>query len=101
MESRTKEIAHTIIKQIQYTDRAAFMAWGSSYHCEVSESKEFQGGLSFMCNGLTHQGWVTIKLRWADDYTVIFTNKKREVVKVVERVYCDELVKVIDFIEGK
>lgn len=99
--SRTMEIATTIMDQINYADRSALMAWGAKSFAAVSESKEFAGGLSFQVNGLKHQGWVTVKLRWVDDYTIIFTNKKREIVKVVEGCFCDMLVPVIDFIEGK
>ena len=97
----TMEIAKTIMNQIKYADRSALMAWGARNFVSVSESKEYQGGLSFQVNGSTHRGWVTIKLRWVDDYTIIFTNKKREIVKTFDGAYCDMLVPVIDWIEGK
>lgn len=100
-KEETMQIAQIIYKQIRYADRSALLAWGAKHFAAVSPSKEFQGGLSFQVNGLTHKGWVTIKLRWVDDYTIIFTNKKREVVKTVEGAYCDMLVPVIDWIEGK
>jgi hypothetical protein len=99
--SRTMVIARTIMDQINYADRSALMAWGAKHFAAVSESKEFAGGLSFQVNGLKHKGWVTVKLRWVDDYTIIFTNKKREIVKTFEGAYCDMLVPVIDWIEGK
>lgn len=99
--SRTMEIAQTILKQIKYTDQSALMAWGARNFCAISESKEFQGGLEFQVNGLIHKGWVKIGLRWVDDYTVSFINQNREVVKTVEGVYCDMLIDVIDWIEGK
>lgn len=98
--SRTMVIAKTIMDQIKYADRLALMAWGAKNFAAVSESKEFSGGLSFQVNGLKHKGWVTIKLRWVDDYTIIFTNKKRDVVKTFEGAYCDMLVPVIDWIEN-
>jgi hypothetical protein len=69
--------------------------------CAISETEEFQGGLSFQVNGLTHQGWVKVCLRWADDYTIIFIDENRKVVKTFERAYFDMLVPVIDWIEGK
>ncbi len=94
-------IAKTIISQIKFTDRSALMAWGAQHFAAVSESKEFQGGVSFQVNGLVHKGWVSIKLRWVDDYTIIFTNRKRDVVKTLEGIYCDQLVEVIDWIEGR
>lgn len=99
--SRTMEIAQTILEQIKYADRSALMAWGATNFCALSESKEFQGGLSFKVNGLTHKGWVKICLRWVDDYNIIFINRNREVVKTFEGAYCDMLIDVIDWIEGK
>ena len=99
--SRTMEIAKTIIEQINHTDRSALMAWGANSFCAISESKEFEGGVSFKVNGLVHKGWVKVCLRWVDDYTIIFVNKNREVVKTFEGAYCDMLVPVIDWIEGR
>jgi hypothetical protein len=99
--SRTMEIAQIILDQIKYADRSALMAWGANNFCALIETKEFQGGLSFKVNGLTHKGWVKVCLRWVDDYTIVFINKNREVVKTFEGAYCDMLVPVIDWIEGK
>jgi len=99
--TQTMEIAQTILDQIKYADRSALMAWGAQNFAVVGESEEFQGGLTFQVNGLTHQGWVKVCLRWADDYTIVFINKKRETVKTFERAYCDMLVPVIDWVEGK
>jgi hypothetical protein len=99
--SNTMEIAKTILEQIQYADRSALMAWGAQNFAAIGESKEFQGGLAFQVNGLTHQGMVKVCLRWADDYSIIFVNKEQETVKTFERAYCDMLVPVIDWIEGK
>ncbi len=101
MENQSIQIAQTILDQINYFDRSALMAWGAKSFCSLSETKERIGGLSFQVNGLTHKGWVTIELDWMDTYTVIFTNRSREIVKRVEGVYCDMLVDIIDFIEGK
>lgn len=100
-QQETMQIARIILNQIKYADQSALLAWGASHFSAVTESKEFQGGLSFQVSGIIHQGWVTIKLRWVDDYTIVFTNKKREVVKTFEGAYCDMLVPVIDWIEGK
>jgi hypothetical protein len=99
--TRTMEIAQTVLEQIKYADRSALMAWGAKNFSAISESKEFEGGLAFQVNGLVHQGWVKIHLRWVDDYTITFINKNREVVKTIEGAYCDMLVPVIDWIEGR
>ena len=100
-KTQTISIAQTIIEQIQYADRSALWAWGATNFGAIGESKEFQGGLTFQVNGLSHQGWVKVCLRWVDDYTIVFMNEKREVVKTAEGVFCDILVPIIDWIEGK
>ncbi len=99
--SRTMQIAQTILEQIKCEDRSALMAWGAKNFFAISESEEFEGGLAFQVNGLKHKGWVKICLRWVDDYTIIFINRNREIVKTFEGAYCDMLVPVIDWIEGK
>ena len=100
-ESNTMDIAKTIISQIQYGDRAALLAWGATNFVALSESKEFQGGVRFKVNGLKFKGYVQVQLRWVDDYTISFLSKTGEVKKQVEGAYCDMLVEVIDWIEGR
>lgn len=95
------EIAQTILNQIKHGDAWALAAYGATSFAAVGETKERAGGLSFQVNGLKHKGWATIQLTWLDTYTIVFTNRKREVVKTVEGVYCDQLVSVLDYIEGK
>lgn len=95
------EIAKTIIEQIKYADKWALMAYGSSNFLALPESKEYQGGLEFQVNGFHHKGTVRIQLKWIDTYTISFISKKGEVVKEVEDVYCDMLVDILDWIEGK
>ena len=99
--SQRMAIAETILEQIQFTDRYALWAWGATNYIVLQESKEYQGGLEFQVNGLTHKGWVKVCLRWVDVYTIIFIDKNREVVKTTEEIYCDMLVPAIDWIEGK
>ena len=99
--TRIMEIAQTILEQIKYADRSALMAWGANSFCAISETTEFEGGVSFKVNGLKFKGWVKIGLTYKDDYSIIFINKKREVTKITEGVYYDMLVEVIDWIEGR
>jgi len=99
--TETMEIAQTILAQIKYADPLALMAWGAIQYAAISPSKEFQGGLAFQVSGLTHQGWVKVCLRWVDDYTITFINCNRQIVRTVEGCYCDMLVPVIDWVEGK
>jgi hypothetical protein len=89
--TQTISIAQTILEQIQYADRSALWAWGATNFGAIGESKEW----------LSHQGWIKVCLRWVDDYTIVFMNKKLEVVKTTEGVFCDMLVPIIDWIEGK
>lgn len=95
------QIAKTILSQIKSLDRSALMAWGAINFIALVENKEFQGGVRFKVNGLTFKGWVAIELTWMDEYKVSFINKKAEVEKEFEGVYCDMLVDIIDFVEGK
>lgn len=101
IESNTMSIAKTIINQIKYGDRMALMAWGATNFIALNESKEFQGGVRFKVNGLKFKGYVQVQLRWVDDYTISFIKKTGETVKQLEMVYCDMLVDVIDWIEGR
>jgi hypothetical protein len=95
------EIARTIIEQIKYADKWALMAYGSRNFVALPESKGYQGGLKFQVNGLRHNGTVSIQLKWIDTYTISFINKKGDTIKEVEDVYCDLLVDVLDWVEGK
>jgi hypothetical protein len=95
------EIAKTIIQQIKYADKWALMAYGSKNFIALPESKDYQGGLQFQCSGFRHKGIVRIQLKWIDTYTITFLSKKGEIIKKVEDVYCDMLVDVLDYIEGK
>ncbi len=101
METQTATIANEIIRQINVIDRMALMAWGARRFQALPESKEFQGGIRFIVNGKKHKALVAVELRWVDDYTVSFLNMKGEVVHKCEQVYCDMLVDIIDWVEGK
>lgn len=95
------EIARTILEQIKFGDKWALMAYGACNYVALPETKEYQGGLQFQVNGLKHKGIVRIQLKWIDTYTISFHNKKGDIVNEVEDVYCDMLVDVLDYIEGK
>ena len=101
MENTSVQIALTILNQIKYLDKYALMAWGAKQYVSLSECKDFQGGVRFKVNGLTFKGWVKVELTWINEYKVSFINRKAEVVKAYEGVYCDMLVDIIDYVEGK
>ncbi len=96
-----KEIANTILQQIKYADRWALAAYGARNFTPLSECNEFQGGVKFQCDGLRHQGTVVIQLKWIDTYTISFLTTNGKVDKVVNDIFCDELVSVLDYIEGR
>ena len=95
------EIARTILEQIKYGDKWALLAYGATNFIELQETKDFQGGVKFKVNGLKHKGTVMVQLKWIDTYTITFLNNNGVTVKEVEDVYCDTLVDVLDYIEGK
>ena len=95
------EIARTILEQIKYGDKWALMAYGATNYIALQETKDFQGGVKFKVNGLKHKGTVMVQLKWIDTYTITFVNNNGVTVKEVEDVYCDTLVDVLDYIEGK
>jgi hypothetical protein len=95
------EIARTIINQIKFGDRMFLMAVGATNFACLSVTKERVGGLEFKVNGLVHRGWCKIELKFNDTYRILFVNKKREVVKTVDECYCDQLIEVLDYVEGR
>lgn len=97
----TMEIARTIINQIKFGDRMFLMAVGATNFACLSVTKERVGGLEFKVNGLVHRGWCKIELKFNDTYRILFVNRKREIVKVVEECYCDQLVEILDYVEGR
>ena len=101
MENNSFQIAKTILNQIKYLDRSALMAWGAKNFVSLPESKDFQGGVRFKVNGLTFKGWVKVELTWLDEYQVSFINRRADVVKQYDGVYCDMLVSIIDWVENK
>lgn len=101
MENQSILIAQTVLSQIKFLDRSALMAWGARNYIALPESKTIQGGVRFKVNGLTFKGYVSVELTWLDVYNVSFIKNNGEVVKSYEHVYCDMLVTIIDWIEGK
>lgn len=101
MENQSVQIAKTIIQQIKACDFWFLGAVGAKNYLALPESTEFQGGVRFKVNGRKHKGYVSIELRWADDYTITFLSRTGAVVKTTEGVYCDMLVDILDWVEGK
>lgn len=98
---RTMELANEIRNQINCGDRWYLPSVGATHFAVISEKDGYLGGLEFHVNGLNLKGWVKIRLTFMDEYEISFINRNREVVKVVDGVYCDELISVLDYVENK
>jgi hypothetical protein len=88
-------IAKTIVEQIRYMDRWALGAWGAKNMMALPK------GLSFKTTGAVKwKGTVTVTLDEGKDlYVVKFTRlRKLQVIvdKIVEDVFVEDLVSVID-----
>jgi hypothetical protein len=88
-------IAKTIVEQIRYIDRWALGAWGAK------NMMAHPKGLSFKTSGAVKwKGTVTVTLDEGKDlYVVKFTRlRKLQVIvdKIVEDVFVEDLVSVID-----
>jgi hypothetical protein len=93
-------IAQTIIQQVIALDPWSFGAYGSSDFISILECSDYAGGLSFKVNGKRHKGNVMVFLKWSDVYHIVFMSKEGVPVKAFDNVYCDELIKALDYIEG-
>jgi hypothetical protein len=98
--NETMTIAKTIMNQIKSLDRWFLMAVGAHNYAALSTNEKRAGGLEFKVRGLKHTGWCKIELTYLDTYRIYFINKKREVVKTVEECYCDQLIQILNFVEG-
>lgn len=74
-------------------------SWGAKNMTALEETENRSGALQFRVNGAKFKGYVKIELMWTDTYTVtLFKVVKGAVVikEVIEDVYCDNLVDIID-----
>ncbi len=92
-------VANTIFAQIKALDPRALMAWGVIGH----PTNRIVGGenyLSFKSAGMVRwKGYVKITLNSLDLYDIEFSRfraGKQTIDKVVNDVYCDQLVEIID-----
>jgi hypothetical protein len=106
ISDRMKEIAMTIIDQIRCSDRMALMAWGASNYVslcegEIPEIGYILGGIQFNVRGakVNRGGRVIVYLMGNDTYTVrvgrVYNGQWKD-IKIVNEVYCDNLMEIID-----
>ena len=103
-----KQCAETAWQQLFWSvTLPVVMSWGVSKKCYVVMS----WGVSKKCytlfqemptlmlkvSALIHKGWVYISLNEGKDvYEVRLMNNKRECIKTIDEVYCDQLGSIID-----
>ena len=92
-------IAQTILEQIKTIDRMALFAWGAKDFVNMGD------GLKFKTSGMTPwKGQVYIKYNYGRDlYEIQFFRVRKaeiKVDKVLEDVYAEDLVSVIDSFVG-
>ena len=93
------DIANTIIQQINYADKWALPAYGATNFKVIQSNDKHLGGVSFNVNGFNHKGTVNILLAFNDTYIINFIDKRSQVIKSVDYVYCDMLVDILDYVE--
>ena len=96
-ESKNTQIVHTILQQIQYPNRVVFFTWGATkFTAAQSNDDRKEPCLMFKVNGMKFKGYVHIFYNWADYYRVEFVSTHKNLKKVVDVVYFDQLQEVID-----
>lgn len=97
IKKENEGIVKTILQQIQYPNRIIFFTWGATkFTMAESDNESHEPCLMFKVNGRKFKGYVHIFYDWADYYRVEFVSTHRNLKKVVDEVYFDELQSVID-----
>lgn len=97
IKKENEEIVKTMLQQIQYPNRIIFFTWGATkFIMAESDNESHEPCLMFKVNGRKFKGYVHIFYNWADWYRVEFVSTHKNLKKVVDEVYFDELQSVID-----
>lgn len=95
--SQNMHIVHTMLQQIQYPNKVVFFSWGAKgFTAAQSNDENKQPCLMFKVRGMKFKGYVHIFYDWSDWYRVEFVSTHKNLKKVVDEVYFDELQSVID-----
>jgi hypothetical protein len=92
-------IGRTIRDQIKAIDFWALAAYAATGFKSLEETENREGGLSFQVSGRHFIGKVMIELTWMDEYRISFVRGDETVEKMIDHVYCDQLVDVLNYIE--
>lgn len=96
-DSKNTRIVHTIFEQIKYPNMFVFGSWGAKGFTMAQSNDEFKEPcLMFKVNGMKFKGYVHIFYNWADYYRVEFVSTHRNLKKVADMVFADNLQSVID-----
>ena len=95
-EEYVKQIATTAWQQLFWSvTMPVVMSWGVSKKCCTLYQN--MPTLMLKVSALVHKGWVYISLNEGKDvYEVRLMNNKRECIKTIDDVYCDQLGSIID-----
>ena len=98
MEETRKNFILTIANEVNsILKNAGAVAWSWGIDNKTATEYEGMAAFAFTVQGFRHRGGVVVALNEAKDlYEVYFLNEKGEAVNVVEDVYLDELVSVLD-----
>ena len=89
------EIRNEILRQLKY-DRNIYWSWGP-HKLEYGEISNKNPFLQFLVNGAKFKGTVRVIYNMGTDtYIVEFYNIRKRLMKCVDEVYADTLVRIID-----
>ena len=95
--SQNMNIVHTILQQIKFPNISVFFSWGAKgFTAAQSNDDAKEPCLIFKVNGMKFKGYVHIFYNWCDWYRVEFVSTHKNLKKVVDEVYFDELQNLID-----
>lgn len=96
-EKKNTQIVYTIFEQIKYPNKVIFGSWGAKGFTMAQSLDEYKEPcLLFKVNGMKFKGYVHIFYNWADYYRVEFVSTHKNLKKVVDMVFADNLQSVID-----
>lgn len=91
-----KQVATTAWQQLFWSvTMPVVLSWGVSKKCCTTYNE--MPTLMLKVSALVHKGWVYISLNEGKDvYEVRLMNTKKECIKTIDEVYCDQLGETID-----
>ena len=86
-----KEMSDIILKILKFQNFVLLMSWGFTSAVVIKQ------GLRFETNGFIHKGIVEIYYDQGEDlFDIRLLNKDNQIIKLINHVYVDELVEILD-----